>query len=925
MATFTVSNLNDSGPGSLRAAIRAANHDASGTPTKIDFAVQGTITLTKALPAIINAVTIDATTAPSYAGSGTPVVEINFNGNSGLMFNAGSAGSQLLGVAVDNANGNGVTLNAGSITLNDNYIGLNLAGQAFGNSGDGVYVAPTSSNNQIGVNPTSHGGTTAAAGVVANVISGNGGSGIHLNGSSGNTIEANRIGTNAAGTAAIANHGNGIWLTGGSNNNTIGGTAYINAATGVANNPTGSKGTPALQTFVTPPLGNLVSGNGQSGILIDGNSQNNQLSGNFVGTNAVGTGAIGNGGDGVWIDGADNNSLLGTPFLNPPGSPNAGTYNETPFTYYNVISGNDGNGLHITNSNNTSIQANYIGISAHDDSALGNQLNGILVDGGSQNTELGGPIPLGNVVSGNGVNGIEVTGTAGGFVSENTFGGLTAFYGPAPNGNDGLLINATGGGDLIRTNIFSANGNNGIEIGGNASGVTVDPNVVGLSNSGDAAPNGNDGLLIDGSAHDNSIGGYLIGVAINQVFSANDAYGIAITDQAYDNTVFNNGIGTNFEETGAIGNGEGGVFIGGGANNNVIGGTSTDPSQATANIIIGNNGPGVTLASGLNDNEVVGNLIGVDRLGLPVPNSGPPIVIDGPTSPPPDDDTINVFNGYQTVTGSASNDSIGVFGNYDTVNGGAGADTISIYGQGESISGGAGYDSIGVFGNYNTVNGGAGADTVNVLGQGNAFTGGSGNDTVTVYGNYDTVTGGAGADSITAYGEGESIAGGRSDTNSITAIGGYDTISAGAGIDAAALAAGLSLPGDVPSALAQLLSGLEGLITDSLVNVVNATGNGFTIISGGLPPGDAVINAPLINLSGGYDTLVDGGNEFHDTVTGFSAAQGDTIHLTGGDTVSYALAHSQQVNSGADALIALNDGSTILLKGITHITAGLFS
>lgn len=37
MAIITVSNLNDSGPGSLRAAIVAANTDASGTATVIDF------------------------------------------------------------------------------------------------------------------------------------------------------------------------------------------------------------------------------------------------------------------------------------------------------------------------------------------------------------------------------------------------------------------------------------------------------------------------------------------------------------------------------------------------------------------------------------------------------------------------------------------------------------------------------------------------------------------------------------------------------------------------------------------------------------------------------------------------------------------------------------------------------------------------
>src|SRR5580704_9564362 len=143
MATFLVTNPNDSGAGSLRAAITAANADTSGTSTVIDFSVNGTITLASDLPSLTHAVTIDGTSAPTFASGGPPVVELNANGHAGLTFAAGSDGSQLLGLAVANANGNGVTLNASSITLNDNYIGLNLQGQAAGNSGDGVYVSAT--------------------------------------------------------------------------------------------------------------------------------------------------------------------------------------------------------------------------------------------------------------------------------------------------------------------------------------------------------------------------------------------------------------------------------------------------------------------------------------------------------------------------------------------------------------------------------------------------------------------------------------------------------------------------------------------------------------------------------------------------------------------------------------------------------------
>src|SRR5262245_30077 len=115
MAIFTVSNLNDAGIGSLRAAIEAANADTGSAV--IDFAVNGTITLASDLPAVTNGVAIDATTAPTHVSGGAPVVELNCNGHAGLVFAVGADNSQLRGLAVCDASGHGITLNAGSITL----------------------------------------------------------------------------------------------------------------------------------------------------------------------------------------------------------------------------------------------------------------------------------------------------------------------------------------------------------------------------------------------------------------------------------------------------------------------------------------------------------------------------------------------------------------------------------------------------------------------------------------------------------------------------------------------------------------------------------------------------------------------------------------------------------------------------------------
>lgn len=628
MATFTVATLNDSGPGSLRAAIEAANAEPPGIANTIQFTVAGTIVLASALPDITNVTEI---VAGNPATGNAPTVGIDFNGNSGLVFAAGSIGSQLVGLALGNATGHGVTLNASAITLNNNYIGLALDGTTAGNTGDGVFVAATSSGNQIGSNPDA--ATLAATGepatgVVSNVISGNGGHGISLHGSNSNTIVSNRIGTSVDGNSAMANGGNGIWLTDGSSGNMIGGTVVGNDASGSPNNPTGDKGDASKVVIVAPPLGNLVSGNAGDGIRIDSSSTNNTLSGNYVGTTAGGSADLGNLGNGVAILDADFNSLLGC------------TVVDNPFVYYNVISGNGGNGILVTDSDHVTIRANFVGLGADNATVVGNDLDGVLINGSSRNTQVGGVIPLGNVISGNGDNGIEVAGTASGFSTLNTFGGTTAFFGAAPNGNNGVLITSTGGNQTVQTNVLSGNRNNGLEISGDAWGVTVVPNIFGLDTRGDGPiPNGGAGILITGNAHDNFVGGTdlvsNLSVIRQNTISGNDGYGVEISGAAFNNVIADSAIGTDIQELAALANGAGGVMVSSTGTGNVIGsphiGWTPLPSPAAAaNVISGNAGPGVTLSSAASFNAVINNYIGLNIFAQPLlPNDGAPIVDDG--------------------------------------------------------------------------------------------------------------------------------------------------------------------------------------------------------------------------------------------------------------------------------------------------------
>jgi hypothetical protein len=611
-SALTVSNLNDSGAGSLRRAIVDANaHPGADT---INFTVAGTITLTSgALPAITGPVNVNGTTAPGFASQ--PVVVIDCNGYGGVQFGAGSVGSALRSLAIDNAAGAGVTLNGGGFTtIVGDYIGVGLDGStAAPNTGDGLQLNASVFNT-----------------ITSNVIGGNGGNGIDLNLSSYNTIQVNSIGTNAAGTAAIGNGQNGILVTNFSAMNTIGGTA-----TG-GNDPTNG-------VYVRPPQGNLISGNIANGVLINGNAVLNQLEGNFIGTDTTGDAALGNLLDGVAIDHANQNALTGCAL---------GT---NPFIYYNVISGNQGNGLRVTNSNDTTIQGNFFGLGADNQTPVGNQLNGVVVEGSSTRTVMGGPIPLGNVVAANQQNGIVVKDTASYFTTYNTFCGLAAFqtYKNLGNQADGMLITSTGGNILIRTNVITENGNDGIEIAGDARDVRMPGNLIGLDTNGNAPMgNKNNGIEVHGNAHDILIGGLqpTFNIIGHNAIAANGGNGITIGGTAHNVQVNFTNIGVDLLGQTAFGNDGAGVFIGPGTYSNTIG--SANSSLPT--VISGNLEDGIYM-NGTSGNTVVGTRIGTSAYGgLPLGNGGNGILLTNSShntigSPGGGPANIIAFNGQHGV------------------------------------------------------------------------------------------------------------------------------------------------------------------------------------------------------------------------------------------------------------------------------------
>jgi len=101
---------------------------------------------------------------------------------------------------------------------------------------------------------------------------------------------------------------------------------------------------------------------------------------------------------------------------------------------------------------------------------------------------------------------------------------------------------------------------------------------------------------------------------------------------------------------------------------------------------------------------------------------------------------------------------------------------------------------------------------------------------------------------------------------------------------------------------------------------VSIGGSGDTVDAGA----HTFLSLATITVGGSKFQFNDGAQTYFDTVVGFNKNEGDRIHLTS-ESPSDAIAHSKQVNHGQDTLITLNDGSSILLKGVTHIDHGFFN
>ena len=202
----------------------------------------------------------------------------------------------------------------------------------------------------------------------------------------------------------------------------------------------------------------MISG-GANGIVVDGAAAtSNTILGNYIGADATGNTVIGNNFDGVRIEnGASLNTVGG------------GTV-----SHGNVIAGAGDDAIQINgeSSDNNTIQHNLLGVSADGTTLLGNQRDGIQIQGGADNTNI-----LDNLVAGSAWSGVAVEGASDGTVIRGNIVGTdvtkTNNWG---SGHFGIIVD--GGATLT-------------SIGGVSSG---HGNVVAFS--GQAATSANDGVAV---------------------------------------------------------------------------------------------------------------------------------------------------------------------------------------------------------------------------------------------------------------------------------------------------------------------------------------------------------------------------------------------------------------------------------------------
>ena len=509
----------DAGACSFAAAIEEANaHPGADT---IHFNVPGDgvpVVSPKFGQLITDPVTIDGTTQP---GGRVAVVVFGPPGSSTHTLTLNGGNSVVRGLALypgDNVVLYQINISSSGNIIEGNYIGFRADGTVPPGipspaQGGGSCIGSTSggSNNLIG-------GTTAAA---RNVIS-NCRQTVDITGGAGNRFQGNYIGTNPAGTAALANFRGIVARDAGF---ALGGTA--------------------------PGAGNVISATGDPGaqgpLQISGTSSV-VVQANRFGTTADGMQPIANGAATIEIFNNEPVTIGGT----------------TPAAR-NLLSASPW-GIRIRRDSGgaTVIQGNYVGTNAAGTAALPNLESGILLDG-TRAVVIGGTASgAGNLISGNAKNGLDVSGGEV-VVQGNLIGTDVSGTAALPNQESGMHLDGSdnaqvGGTTAGARNVLSGNAKHGLIVGNaTANPGRIQGNLIGVNIFGTGAlGNGQHGI------HSENGGGYLIGgtePGAGNIIAFNGGAGIASSFRDFlggailSNSIFaNRGVGLDRNGDGATTN-----------------------------------------------------------------------------------------------------------------------------------------------------------------------------------------------------------------------------------------------------------------------------------------------------------------------------------------------------------------------------------
>lgn len=443
---------------SLREAILFSNTNA-GTDAII-FNIPGTgvhsIRPASALPIITDPVIINGfsqpgaspnTNGPGAVDNAVRLIEVNGASNpvgaglDGLRISGG--GSTIQGLIVTRFEGSGIVLATGG----GNVIAGNLVG--------GDVNAPSQQANGLdGISIINSPGNTIGGATPAdrNRFVGNGANGIAISGASatGNSVLGNFIGLGASGTSGFGNAGTGILITGGGGN-TIGGT--VAAAR------------------------NIISGNKSVAGVDIGDSTGNIVLGNYIGTDLTGSLPVPNV-IGVILRNAAVNNVIGGA---------AGNLISGNASWGVLIGGKTFGGPQPGTAVGNRVEGNLIGTDATGTRRLGNLQDGVSIDNDATNTTIGGSAPgAGNVISGNGRNGIVVvadprgTGNAivGNLIGTDKSGTLALGNGAAGVALSGAAGFTIGGLNTDDGNVIAFNGAAGVSIDATSRGVAIHGNSM---------------------------------------------------------------------------------------------------------------------------------------------------------------------------------------------------------------------------------------------------------------------------------------------------------------------------------------------------------------------------------------------------------------------------------------------------------------